>query len=93
LEDAVRKASSAVADRVGLRERGTVRTGFFADLVVLDFGAVEERATYERPHQLADGVVHLYVNGQAVIRDGEATNARPGRFLRGPGATPLSPPN
>jgi len=92
LEDAVRKASSAVADRVGLRERGTVRPGYFADLVVFDFGAVEERATYERPHQLAEGVVHLFVNGQAVIREGEATPARPGRFLRGPGADLLTPP-
>jgi dihydroorotase/N-acyl-D-amino-acid deacylase len=85
LEDAVRKASSAVADRIGLRERGTVRPGYFADLVVLDLAAVEERATYERPHQLADGVVHLYVNGEAVIRDRVATGARPGRFVRGPG--------
>lgn len=93
LEDAIRKASSAVADRIGLRERGTVRPGYFADLVVLDLGAVEERATYERPHQLAEGVVHLFVNGRAVIRDGVATEARPGRFLRGPGATSLTPPN
>ena len=92
LEDAIRKASSAVADRIGLRERGTARPGYFADLVVLDLGAVEERATYESPHQLAEGVVHLFVNGRAVIRDGVATEARPGRFLRGPGATSLTPP-
>jgi dihydroorotase/N-acyl-D-amino-acid deacylase len=92
LEDAIRKASSAVADRIGLRERGTARPGYFADLVVLDLGAVEERATYESPHQLAEGVVHLFVNGRAVIRDGVATEARPGRFLRGPGATSLTSP-
>jgi dihydroorotase/N-acyl-D-amino-acid deacylase len=92
LEDAVRKASSAVADRIGLRERGTVRAGYFADIVVLDLAAVEERATYERPHQLAEGVVHLFVNGQAVIRDGAATDARPGRFLRGPGAASVTLP-
>jgi dihydroorotase/N-acyl-D-amino-acid deacylase len=92
LEDAVRKASSAVAARIGLRERGTVRTGFYADLVVFDLGRVRELATYERPHQLAEGVVHLFVNGEAVIRDGGATGARPGRFVRGPGAEGVTVP-
>lgn len=86
LEDAVRKSTWAVADRVGLRERGQVREGFFADLVVFDPETIEERATFERPHQLARGVRHLFVNGEAVIRDGEATDARPGRFVKGPGA-------
>ncbi len=88
LEAAVRKSSWAVADRIGLRERGQVREGFFADLVVFDPEAVAERSTYERPHQLAQGMVHVLVNGQAVIREGEATGARPGRFVRGPGVPP-----
>jgi N-acyl-D-amino-acid deacylase len=86
LEDAVRKSSWAVADRIGLKERGQIREGFFADLLVFDPEAVSERSTFERPHQLAEGMVHVYVNGQAVIREGEATGARPGRFVRGPGA-------
>jgi N-acyl-D-amino-acid deacylase len=88
LEEAIRKSSWAVADRIGLRERGQVREGFFADLVVFDPESVEERSTYTRPHQLAAGMVHVLVNGQAVIREGEATGARPGRFVRGPGYVP-----
>lgn len=88
LEDAVRKSSWAVAERIGLRERGQVREGFFADLVVFDPVRVEERSTFQRPHQLAEGMVHVFVNGEAVIRDGEATSLRPGRFVRGPGYRP-----
>jgi N-acyl-D-amino-acid deacylase len=86
LEDAVRKASWAPAERIGLRERGQIQEGFFADLVVFDPAAVGERSTYQRPHQLAEGMVHVLVNGEAVIRGGEATGALPGRFVRGPGA-------
>jgi dihydroorotase/N-acyl-D-amino-acid deacylase len=86
LEDAIRKMTSAVADRVGLRERGQVRSGFFADLVVFDEARVAETATFTDPHNLAEGVVHLFVNGQPVISDGQVTELTPGRFLRGPGA-------
>ncbi|MDT8342410.1 MAG: D-aminoacylase [Longimicrobiales bacterium] len=86
LEDAVRKMTSAVADRVGLAGRGTVRAGYYADLVVFDAETVAETATFTDPHRLARGVVHLFVNGTAVLRDGAYTGARPGRFLRGPGA-------
>lgn len=85
LEEAVRKSSWAVADRIGLRERGQLREGFYADLVVFDPERVEERSTFQRPHQLAEGMVHVFVNGVAVVWDGEATPARPGRFVRGPG--------
>ena len=88
LEDAVRKSSWAVAERLGLQDRGLVVEGFMADLVVFDPETIEERSTYEWPHQLAEGVHHLYVNGQAVISHGRATPARPGRFLRGPGWVP-----
>lgn len=86
LEDAVRKSSWAVADRIGLRDRGLVAEGFMADLVVFDPETIAERSTYERPHQLSVGMVHVFVNGVPVLQDGEATNARPGRFVRGPGA-------
>jgi N-acyl-D-amino-acid deacylase len=92
LEDAVRKASAAVADRIGLVDRGYLKAGQFADLAVFDLDLVEDRSTYGR-NQLASGVVHLFVNGEAVILGGEATGARPGRFVRGPGATEFNPPS
>lgn len=86
LEDAVRKSSWAVADRIGLADRGLVVEGFYADLAIFDPETIAERSTFERPHQLATGMIHVLVNGVPVIRDGEATEARPGRFVRGPGA-------
>jgi len=92
LEDAVRKASSAVADRIGLLDRGYVRAGQFADVAVFDLDLVADHSTFGR-NQLASGVVHLFVNGEAVILGGEATGARPGRFVRGPGATEFNPPS
>jgi dihydroorotase/N-acyl-D-amino-acid deacylase len=86
LEDAVRKMTWAVASRVGLEDRGLVQDGFFADLVVFDPDRIRERATFTNPHRLSTGIRHLFVNGQAVLRNGRETGARPGRFLRGPGA-------
>ena len=86
IEDAVRKASSAVADRVGLVDRGRVVPGAFADLAIFDPATIAERGTYTRPHAAPSGMVHVFVNGRAVLRDGVYTGTRPGRFLRGPGA-------
>ncbi len=86
LEDAVRKMTSAVMDRVGLEARGLVREGYFADIVVFDPETIDEVTTYTDPHQLSTGVSHVLVNGVPVMLDGELTDARPGRFLRGPGA-------
>lgn len=86
LEEAIRKMTWAVARRLGLSGRGQVQEGFYADLVVLDPATVYETATFTEPHRLARGVRHLFVNGRAVISDGEATDERPGRFLKGPGA-------
>jgi N-acyl-D-amino-acid deacylase len=88
LEDAVRKMSSATASRLGIRDRGLLQPGMFADVVVFDADAVADRATYERPHQLAVGVEAVFVNGVMVWRGGAATNALPGRALRGPGYAP-----
>jgi dihydroorotase/N-acyl-D-amino-acid deacylase len=87
LEDAVRKMSSAVAMRLRIPERGFLREGYFADVVVFDPATIGDRATYERPHQLSTGVEHVLVNGQAVIMDGRHTGALPGRALRGAGWT------
>ncbi|HET7189108.1 MAG TPA: D-aminoacylase [Gemmatimonadaceae bacterium] len=87
LEEAVRRMTSAVAIRIGVTDRGLVRPGMFADLAVFDPATIADRATYERPHQLAVGVQHVLVNGTEVWRDGAATGATPGRALRGSGFT------
>lgn len=86
LEDAVRKMSSAVADRLGLRDRGLLRAGCLADVVVFDPATVADRATFEDPHQLAVGVRDVWVNGVRVLRDGVHSGARPGRVVRGAGS-------
>ncbi|GAC1654135.1 MAG: D-aminoacylase [Gemmatimonadaceae bacterium] len=92
LEDAVRKMSSAVAARLGITDRGAIRVGMFADLAVFDPNQVADRATYERPHQLAAGFAYVVVNGVVVWSGGAATGALPGRALRGRGAAvPTSP--
>ena len=87
LEDAVRKMSSAVATRLKIRDRGFLREGYYADLVVFDPETVADHATYERPHQLSTGVVHVLVNGVGVVSDGQHTGAMPGLAVRGPGWT------
>jgi len=93
LEDAIRKMTSAVTDRVGLEGRGLLREGYFADLVLFDADRIGEVTTYTDPHRLSEGVVHVLVNGVPVMLDGELTDARPGRFLRGPGALPGGAPS
>ena len=85
LEDAVRKMSSATAQRLGLVDRGLLRTGYFADIVILDAERIRDRATFENPHQYAEGVTHVLVNGVLVVDDTRHTGARPGRVLFGPG--------
>ena len=81
LEDAVRKMSSAVADRLSLRDRGLLRRGMLADVVVFDPETVGDRATFEDPHQLSLGVEHVFVNGIHVVDGGAHTGATPGRFV------------
>ncbi len=85
LEEAVRKMSSAVADRLFIRDRGLLRKGYYADIAVFDQKTIGDRATFENPHQLSVGVRHVFVNGTAVIDNGEHTGAKPGRIVRGPG--------
>ncbi|MGD9902066.1 MAG: amidohydrolase family protein [Vicinamibacterales bacterium] len=86
LEEAIRKMTSQPAQRMGLWDRGIVRPGAFADLVVFDPVTIRDRATFAAPRQYAEGVRHVLVNGQFVVDDGRLTAARPGRALRGPGA-------
>ena len=85
LEDAVRKMSSALCDRLGLRDRGQLRQGFFADVVVFDPQTVGDLATFTDPHQLSVGVRDVWVNGERVYKDGAHTGATPGRIVSGPG--------
>ncbi len=85
LEDAIRKVSSAVATRVGILDRGLLREGMYADVVVFDPESIIDRATFADPHQLSVGVREVFVNGVAVVRDGNHTGAKPGRIVRGPG--------
>ena len=86
LEDAVRKATSAVATRLSIPDRGLLREGFFADIAVFDPTTISDRSTFEQPHVLSDGVKLVFVNGALVVRDGRHTGAKPGRVLHGPGA-------
>jgi N-acyl-D-amino-acid deacylase len=81
-EEAVHKMTAAPAQRLGLGDRGELRPGAFADVVVLDPATVADRATFQNPHQYAAGIEHVIVNGSAVVRDGEHTGALPGRVLR-----------
>jgi len=85
LEDAVRKMTSLPAQTFGLRDRGLVREGMVADLVLFDEAAVADRATFTEPHQYAAGFDYVIVNGEPVIDGGRLTAARPGAALRGAG--------
>jgi N-acyl-D-amino-acid deacylase len=91
LEDAVRRLAALPAGNLKLARRGMLRPGYFADVVVFDPNRIADHATFERPHQYATGVVQAFVNGVQVVRDGQHTGAKPGRFVRGPGYAGHSP--
>ena len=84
LEDAVHKMSGLPAQRLKLYDRGLIRPGMKADLVVFDPATVADKATFERPHQYAVGFKYVLVNGRPLIVDGKLTNERSGRILYGP---------
>jgi len=84
-EDAVRRMTQLPAETFGVKDRGCLRSGCFADLVVFDLAKVQDLATFQKPHQYSTGVVDVFVNGVQVLANGEHTGARPGRFVRGPG--------
>lgn len=87
LEAAIHKLTKLPAANLRLPDRGELRPGHFADIVVFDPARIQDHATYAQPHQYATGVHHVFVNGRQVLADGEHTGAFPGRFLRGPGWT------
>ncbi|HRX84069.1 MAG TPA: D-aminoacylase [Phycisphaerae bacterium] len=85
LEDAVHRMSGLPAENLKLHERGLLKEGYHADIVVFDPARVADRATFEKPHQYAVGVEQVFVNGTQVLEDGAHTGAFPGRVVRGPG--------
>jgi N-acyl-D-amino-acid deacylase len=85
LEEGIRRLTGFPAENLKLDRRGRLAPGHFADIVVFDPARVRDRATFEQPHQYAEGMVHVWVNGEQVLRDGEHTGALPGRFVKGPG--------
>jgi dihydroorotase/N-acyl-D-amino-acid deacylase len=88
LEDAIRKFSALPAARMRLADRGVIKKGMWADLVVFDPNTITDRATFENPNQLSEGMQFVLVNGVPVIENGKMTNALPGKVVRGPGHRP-----
>jgi N-acyl-D-amino-acid deacylase len=85
LEEAVRRLTSLPATNLGIEQRGALKPGYYADVVVFDPATVADRATFEKPHQYALGMRDVFVNGVAVLKDGEHRGATPGRAIRGKG--------
>ncbi|MEM9720705.1 MAG: D-aminoacylase [Bacteroidota bacterium] len=85
LEDAIFKLTHLSALKLRIKKRGLLQPGYFADVVVFDPEAIQDHATFEDPHQYATGMIHVFVNGEQVLKDGEHTGATPGRVVRGPG--------
>ncbi len=85
LEEAVRKLTSQPAANLKIRERGALKPGYFADIAIFDPAKIQDHATFEKPHQYATGMVHVFVNGAQVLKNGEHTGATPGRVVLGPG--------
>ena len=92
LEEAIRKMTSAVAARLSIRDRGLLLEGFRADIVIFDPAKIADRATFEEPHRTSVGVREVYVNGVAVVLEGQPTGSLPGRIVRGPGHRPRPGP-
>lgn len=88
LEEAIRRLTSLPAGNLKIKKRGLLQPGYFADLAIFDPAKVQDYATFENPHQYSTGMVHVFVNGKQVLENGEHTNARPGRVVRGPGWKP-----
>lgn len=87
LPEAVRRLTSLPAENLKLDRRGRLAPGFFADVVVFDPATIRDHATFAEPHRYSTGVVHVFVNGVQVLKEGEHTGATPGRVVRGPGWT------
>ncbi len=85
LQEAIRKLAKLPATNLKLEKRGELKAGNYADIVIFDPATINDNATFDKPHQYATGVLHVWVNGGQVLRDGEHTGEKPGRFVKGPG--------
>ncbi|MGC4037044.1 MAG: D-aminoacylase [Chitinophagaceae bacterium] len=85
LKDAIAKLAALPAKHLKLSKRGELKTGYYADIVIFDPQKIKDNATYEKPHQYAEGMLNVFVNGVEVLKDGEPTNAKPGKFIKGAG--------
>lgn len=85
LEEAVRKLSALPAEKLKIQKRGKLLPGYFADVLVFDAQKIADKATFKKPHQYAEGMIHVFVNGVQVLENGEHTGALPGRVIRGQG--------
>ena len=77
--------SKLPATNLKIQKRGELKVGNYADIVIFDPAKVKDNATFDKPHQYAEGMIHVFVNGVQVLKDGEHTGAKPGRFVKGPG--------
>jgi N-acyl-D-amino-acid deacylase len=85
LEEAIRKLTSLPCDNLKIKKRGRLVVGNYADIVIFDPMKIQDKATFEKPHQLSEGMMHVFVNGTQVVNNGQHTNKKPGRFVKGPG--------
>ena len=85
MEEAVRRLSSFPAHNLKIKDRGELKPGYFADIAIFNPREIGDKATFEKPQQYATGMVHVFVNGSQVLKDGEHTGAKPGQVVRGPG--------
>lgn len=85
IEEAIRRLTSLPANNLKIKKRGMLKPGYFADVVIFDPVTIQDHATFEKPHQYATGMIHVFVNGVQVLKDGDHTGAKPGRVVRGPG--------
>jgi N-acyl-D-amino-acid deacylase len=88
LQDAVRKLTLLSAEKLHIQKRGELKVGNYADILIFDKDKVQDHATFEKPHQYATGMIDVFVNGVQVLKDCEHTNAKPGKFVKGPGWKP-----
>ena len=85
IEEAVRKLTSLPASNLKIKKRGSLSKGYFADLAIFNPETIQDHATFSEPHQLSTGMIHVFVNGEQVLKNGKHTGATPGRVVRGPG--------
>jgi N-acyl-D-amino-acid deacylase len=85
LQEAIRKLSKLPATNLKINNRGELKVGNYADIVIFNPAKIKDNATFDKPHQYSEGMIHVFVNGVQVLKDGEHTGKKPGRFVKGPG--------